>query len=183
MHSPRPATRLITILVTAAAAAAAAVVVVPASAQQQAEKPKLTPAQAKQLWATVNICDTVAHPDTVGIAGSMPVIKGARQMYMRFRLQYYDEAAEAYKPVPGPDADSQWEIVDPGKGKARSAGHDFMLGKPKGVPYTVRGDVQFQWRKGRKVLLTQRRLTTVGHPKTVAPDPKRFSAANCTIRP
>lgn len=179
MQLLRRTTRFITIL---AAVAAAVFVACPALAQDTT-KPKLTPAQSKLLWATVNICDTTAHPDTVGIAGSMPTIKGAKQMYMRFRLQYYDESAEAYKPVPGPDADSQWEIVDPGKGKTRSAGHDFVLGRPKGAPYTVRGDVQFQWRKGKKVLLTQRRPTTAGHSRTVAPDPKRFSAANCTIRP
>lgn len=179
MQLLRRTTSFITIL---AAIAATAVVVAPAPAQE-IPKVKLTPAQAKLLWATVNICDTAARPDTVGIAGSMPVIKGAKQMFMRFRLQYYDESSEAYKPVPGPDADSQWEVVDPGKGKYRSAGHDFVLGKPKDAPYTVRGEVQFQWRRGKKVLLTQKRPTTAGHPRTIAPDPKRFSAANCTIRP
>src|SRR5262245_47393421 len=27
---------------------------------------------SKRLWATVNVCDTVGHPDSLGIRGSMP---------------------------------------------------------------------------------------------------------------
>src|SRR5947207_14010398 len=27
---------------------------------------------SKRLWATVNVCDTVGHPDSIGIRGSMP---------------------------------------------------------------------------------------------------------------
>ena len=144
-------------------------------------KTKLTPAQSKQLWATVNICDTVKHPDTIGVAGSMPVIKKGKSLYMRFRLQYRDNATNKFKWIPGDAADSDWELVDPGKGKTRTAGHDFTLAAPKNGKYVVRAQIDYEWRRGKKILLSAKRLTTVGHPKTIAADPKAFSAATCVI--
>src|SRR4051812_27038321 len=44
---------------------------------------------ASAPWATVNVCDTAANPDTVGVRGSMPGNGVASQeMFMRFQLQY-----------------------------------------------------------------------------------------------
>ena len=142
---------------------------------------KLTPAHAKRLWATVNVCDTEKRPQTIGVAGSMPTIKTASKMYMRFRLQYRDNATKAFKWVPGEAADSDWEIVDPGKGKTRTAGHDFTLAPPKNGKYVVRAQISYEWRKGKRVLLAAARMTTAGHPRTTAADPKAYSAATCVI--
>lgn len=165
------------------------VLVLPASAAAQvtpgqtpAPAPvKLSTAQAKLLWATVNICDTKDHPDTIGVAASMPVIKKATRFYMRFRLQYRDDSARAFKWVPGPNADSGWSLVDPRRGKARRAGYDFTLVPTQDRAHVVRAVVSFQWRRGRELLLSARRLTTIGHTRTKAADPKGFSAAFCTI--
>jgi hypothetical protein len=143
---------------------------------------KLTTAQSKLLWATVNICDTDKYPDTIGVAGSMPMIKKANRLYMRFRIQYRDEVTKTFKQIPGDEADSDWEIVDPGKGKARQAGHDFTLAAPKKGSYIVRAQILFQWRKSNKVVFSAARYTTAGHPKTKVADPKLFSAATCTIK-
>ena len=166
------------VLVLASVASAATTTPNPAPAPA---KVKLTAAQSKQLWATVNICDTVKHPDTIGVAGSMPMIKKAKSLYMRFRLQYRDNATKTFKWIPGDAADSDWEIVDPGKGKTRQAGHDFTLAAPKNGKYVVRAQINYEWRRGKKVLLSAKRLTTAAHPKTVAADPKSFSAATCVI--
>ena len=38
------------------------------------------------LWATVNVCDTAAHPDEVGIRASMPGGKRGTRLQMRFRV-------------------------------------------------------------------------------------------------
>ena len=40
-------------------------------------------------WATVNVCDTVGHPDGIGIRGSMPGT-GDRddELFMRLQVQY-----------------------------------------------------------------------------------------------
>ena len=44
----------------------------------------------RHLWATINICDTLAHPDAIGIRGSMPGTgRDNEQMYMRFQAQYF----------------------------------------------------------------------------------------------
>lgn len=145
-------------------------------------KPTLTPAQLKLLWATVNICDTEDHPDTIGVAASMPMLKRANKLYMRFRLQYWDESDRLFRPVPGVDADSGWELVAPGIGRARQAGHDFTIAAPSKGVHIVRALVTFEWRRGTKVQLGARRVTTVGHPRTSAADPKRYSAATCTIK-
>jgi hypothetical protein len=176
--------RLLTIavLVFAIAGVASAATTTSTTPTAPATKVKLTLAQTKLLWATVNICDTDKYPDTIGMAGSMPVIKKANGLYMRFRVQYRDEATNTFKAIPGGDADSEWEIVDPGKGKARQAGHDFTLAAPKKAGYVVRGQISYQWRKGRKVVLSASRFTTALHPKTMAADPKKFSAAICTIK-
>lgn len=175
--------RLVTIAVLVLAIAGVASAATTNSAPTTAPATvKLTPAQSKLLWATVNICDTVKHPDTIGIAGSMPMLKKASKLYMRFRVQYRDEATKKFKTVPGGDADSDWEIVDPGTGKARQAGHDFKLAAAKNESYVVRGQVSYQWRKGKKVVLSASRFTTIAHPKTKAADPKNFSAAACAIK-
>ncbi len=46
--------------------------------------------KSPRLWATVNVCDTERHPDTLGVRASMP---GSRRkgetMWMRFRVQYF----------------------------------------------------------------------------------------------
>jgi hypothetical protein len=174
--------RLLTIAALVLALASVASAATSTTPNPAPAKIKLTAAQTKLLWATVNICDTDHHPDTIGVAGSMPIIKKATRLYMRFRLQYRDASVQTFKPVPGSDADSQWEIVDPGKGKARQAGHDFTLAAPKKGSYIVRAQISFQWRRGKKILLSAKRLTAAGHPKTKAADPKHFSAATCTIK-
>jgi hypothetical protein len=173
---------LLTIAVVLLAAASAAPAATPASTPAPV-KPTLTLAQLKLLWATVNICDTENHADTIGVAASMPLLKHANRLYMRFRLQYWDESDRLFKPVPGLAADSDWELagrVGP-DARVRRAGHDFTIAAPSKGAYVVRALVTFEWRRGKKVLLSARRVTTAGHPKTAAADPKRYSAAACSI--
>ena len=41
------------------------------------------------LWATIDVCNSAAHPDTIGIRGSMPGTGDAHElMYMSFRVEY-----------------------------------------------------------------------------------------------
>ena len=50
-------------------------------------------AHSKRLWATVNVCDTVGHPDALGIRGSMPSDGSkADTMFMRFQVQFFNPA-------------------------------------------------------------------------------------------
>ena len=52
------------------------------------------------LWATINVCDTAKHPDTIGIRASMPGsgTKGER-MYMRFQVQYFQRVGQQWAPT------------------------------------------------------------------------------------
>jgi hypothetical protein len=163
------------------AAAGAAIAALCAPGASAAEAPTVD--KSPLLWATVNICDTENHADTIGVAASMPLLKHANRLYMRFRLQYWDESDRLFKPVPGLAADSDWELagrVGP-DARVRRAGHDFTIAAPSKGAYVVRALVTFEWRRGKKVLLSARRVTTAGHPKTAAADPKRYSAAACSI--
>jgi hypothetical protein len=42
------------------------------------------------LWATINICDTEAYPNVLGVRASMPGNRTRQKMWMRFRATYYD---------------------------------------------------------------------------------------------
>jgi hypothetical protein len=135
---------------------------------------------ARSPWSTVNVCDTAANPDTVGVRGSMPGLAGAA-LFMRFQLQLQR-------------TDGSWRALDSadsgfiaaGRARLRStkqAGRSFTLTPPPaGQVYTVRGLVTFEWRaKDGTVLRRARRITTGGHRSTAGADPAGFSAAECTI--
>jgi hypothetical protein len=134
-------------------------------------------------WATVNICDTAANPDTVGIRGSMPGGGIASQeMFMRFQLQYQRD--DGRWRLLGATGDSGF--IDIGRAKtrgARQAGHSFRLSPPRaGNVYTLRGLVTFEWRaKDGTVIRRARRRSTAGHRSTAGADPAGFSAAECII--
>ena len=44
--------------------------------------------KSPDLWATVNICDTLRHPDQMGVRASMPGDGTHERMFMRFRAQF-----------------------------------------------------------------------------------------------
>ena len=76
------------------------------------------------LWATVNVCDTAAHPKEVGIRASMPGGKPKSRLQMRFRVQYRDLADGRWRAVR--DADSGWRRI--GRGRAvRESGWSFEV--------------------------------------------------------
>src|SRR5436853_7502424 len=79
------------------------------------------------LWATVNVCDTPANPDTVGIRGSMPG-SGVRgeAMYMRFQVQYLAHTDNKWHNITQ-GADSGWVSVGAATYRARQAGWSFRL--------------------------------------------------------
>jgi hypothetical protein len=135
---------------------------------------------ARAPWATVNVCDTAANPDTVGVRGSMPGLGGA-VLFMRFQLQLQHD-------------DGSWRALDSadsgfislGRVRLRAtsqAGHSFTLTPPPtGQVYTLRGLVTFEWRaKDGTVLRHARRITTDGHRSTAGADPAGYSASECLI--
>lgn len=135
------------------------------------------------LWATVNICDTKDHPDTIGIRGSMPGSGRAKErMYMRFQLQYFDQQGKTWKNN-GDSGDSGFVAVgSAAQRRARESGRNFTVRPPRTGAFYLRGSVTFEWRRGAKVTRRERKSTGSGHPGTRGADPKGFSAAKCVLR-
>lgn len=129
--------------------------------------------RSPELWATIDVCNTLTQPDTVGIRGSMPGDGHARDhMFMRFALlrlsavnQWVEEARSPYSLV--------GDAV-----KGLQSGVSFTPPKPKGV---WRGVVDFKWMHGHTVVQAASESTTHGHEATAGAEPKGFSAANCSM--
>jgi hypothetical protein len=135
---------------------------------------------SRDLWATIDVCKPADQPNTVGIRGSMPGDGQAHDtMYMSFRLQYLNTTNNQWvnlsKTVPA------FGSVGAAK-KARQGGSSFELKPLTGQsPFTMRGVVDFQWRRGAAILASVSRPTTAGHESLAGADPATFSAATCLI--
>src|SRR5918912_3090673 len=96
-------------------------------------------ATAAGPWATVNVCDTAKHPDTIGIRASMPGFPKHARLAMRFRVQYRTDSGWA--DVEG--ADSGWRDLGVARGYAVESGWSFTFAhSAKAV--TLRGMVRFR---------------------------------------
>src|SRR5690349_16323069 len=81
------------------------------------------------LWATVNVCDTAQHPDTIGVRGSMPGTgRSADRMFMRFTIQY--QASDGTWKGLSTGGDSGWESVGRGTWASRQSGYSFQVRPP-----------------------------------------------------
>ncbi len=127
-------------------------------------------------WATVNLCDTVKRPDTIGIRASMPgVPKGAR-LLMRFRAQF--KTGTAWQDVKG--ANSGWQRVGSAHGTAVESGWSFAFAHPASAT-TLRGMVQLRWRRDDGTLRQVELATEAGHRSSAGADPADYSAGTCTL--
>lgn len=135
----------------------------------------------RDLWATVNVCDTEAHPDAMGVRARMPGNGTRQRMYMRFRAFYFDEATSRWSAVGG-NARSGWIHVGSARVRHREAGYTFRFDPPMdGRRFIVRGVVDFRWRDTR----IRRRAqvnTKGGFESTRGADPPGYTAGVCEIR-
>ncbi len=133
-----------------------------------------------ELWATIDVCDPADQPSTVGIRGSMPGDGHAHDsMYMSFRLQYLSASGRWVNLASG--ASSGFVAVGSGA-SARQGGTSFELKPVAGKPaVTLRGVVDFQWRRGRTILVSGAEPTAAGHRSLAGADPANYSAATCII--
>jgi hypothetical protein len=144
----------------------------PAASAQQDPEPL--------LWATVNICDTDDHPDTIGIRGSMPGTgRRSDRLFMRFQVQF--QASDGtWRPL-STGGLSDWEAVGRGHWESRQSGWSFRLSVPEGT-VRLRGVVRFEWRRRGRAVRREVRATEAGHRSTAGADPPRYSRATCTVR-
>ena len=151
----------------------------PAGAGAQ-DRPR-TVEDSRHLWATVNICDTAAYPNTIGIRGSMPGSRDGREvMWMRFEVQYLSTADNKWHRIPNAGEFSDFVRVGRARFKARQAGRSIRF-DPKSASVLLRGVVTFEWRLRGEVVRRARKRTTEGHRSTAGADPEGYTAANCRI--
>jgi hypothetical protein len=153
----------------------------------------------KGLWATVDICNSIAHPNQMGVLASMPGNGTRQRMFMRFRAQFYDSSRKVWLPVkqkqvvgqPPVPASSGWRPAGRATQKRAELGWTFSLQPPAaGSAFVLRGVVDFQWRVTRRtksghrltvVVRTLHANTKGEHPSKVA-DPPGYTSGTCEIR-
>lgn len=166
-----------------ASLAAALLALLTAAAPAAAAQKQKSIYQSKLLWATINVCDTVGHPDGVGLRGSMPGSGDRRDtLWMRLQLQYLGSDGR-WRGI-GRSGDSGFLALGRGDARVRQAGRTFTVTPPgEGRPaFVLRGMVTFEWRRDQTVRRRARRATRAGRPGTPAADPPGFSAATCSVR-
>ena len=173
-----PAPALATPSALAASSALAATAPAKAGTPSASERALL---HSHELWATIDVCGPADQPNTVGIRGSMPGDKHASdRMYMSFRLQYMSASKQWVNLASGASSD----FVAVGSGaSARQGGTSFELMKPAAgkAAVTLRGVVDFEWRRGKTIVVSGAEPTAAGHKSLAGADPANYSAATCVI--
>ncbi len=132
------------------------------------------------IWATVDVCDTPAHPHTIGIRGSMPGTGDRHEtMFMSFAVEYLDRLGR-WQPLAGAGSSGYLALGDAAS-RLRQAGRDFTIATKKAHTYLLRGVVTFEWRLRGRVVATAVRSTTAGHHAGAGADPPGYSASVCAI--
>ena len=146
--------------------------------------PATASAGSEDLWATVNVCDTPAARNTVGIRASMPGNGTAQRMFMRFEVQWYNTKRRRFAPT---GSSSRWVSAGSARYESSQAGYSFQFGDPPvGTTFRMRGKVSYQWRarRGKRWVVVRRasRLTRAGFEGVAGGDPKGRSDAQCLMR-
>jgi hypothetical protein len=168
---------------TLTSAIAAVLLAVPAAASARVP--------SHELWATVNICDTPASPNAMGVRAAMPGDADAprERMYVRFTAQWYSPRRQAWLPVKG-NLSSPWLYVGKARFSSRQAGWTFSFGAPSNGVFLVRAVADFEWRERRKAghgrvrwvaAMRRRRVTRAGVPGVDGGDPPGTSRGSCYI--
>jgi hypothetical protein len=162
-------------LMLPAAIVSAALLITPATA---AAAPAVE--KSPDLWATVNVCDTAASPDKIGIRGSMPGLGKRSDLFMRFQVHYFAKADGKWHNIED-NADKLMKLGSASK-RVLESGYTFKFKPPPdGGAHTMRGAVTFVWKRKGRVVKKVREITEAGHRSTKGAEPPGFSAATCQI--
>lgn len=137
----------------------------------------------REVWATVNVCDTPRFPNTIGVRASMPGSRsGAEVRWMRFVVDYHSERAKRWHRL-ADGGDSGWLRVGKGRGP-RQFGRSLRIEPTGDQRVLLRGRVFFQWRtESGDVLQRAYARTRKGHRSNAGADPPGYSASTCAINP
>src|SRR4051812_13334760 len=89
-----------------------------------AAAPTAHAAGPRNLWATVNVCDTKASPNDMGVRARMPGDGHRRRMFMRFSAQF--QSGKTWKAVSGKGA-SRWLYAGSALFKTQELGYTFSF--------------------------------------------------------
>jgi hypothetical protein len=129
-------------------------------------------------WATINACDPPAAPGSVGVRVSVPNRRDAAQ-WVRVRIQFFDGDRGAWRVVRSGDEAGFTKLSD-GGGRV-FGGTTFTFTQPSsGRQLKLRGLVDVEWRRGRRVVSRAQITTHAGHQSGVDPL-LALSAATCVI--
>ena len=116
----------------------------------------------KDLWATVNVCDTKLHDNMMGVRASMPGDGTTKRMRVRFTAQWYSKARRGWVPVDGVPS-SPWLDAGTAEYLYQQAGWTFSFDRATGGnQYQLRGLAVMEWLKGRRVVRSTTRATRAG---------------------
>lgn len=152
-----------------AVAVAGSAVVAPAAGAQFRPRP----------WATINSCDPPSSPGSVGVRVSVPNRRDAAQ-WIRIRIQFFDGDRAAWRVVRSGGEGGFTKLSD-GGGRV-FGGTTFTFTPPAaGRQIKLRGLVDVEWRRGRRVVSRSQIVTHGGHQSGVDPL-LALSAPTCVIQ-
>jgi hypothetical protein len=150
----------------------------------------------RPFWATVNICDTSASPNALGVRTSVPGNGSDERIWTRYTAQWWSSAAQEWKTVGGSGV-TDWVYIGAADMSARQSGWTFrFVQPPAGSTYVMRGVAEFQWRdevgsarrarrarRAQRVAVVRQRtlLTETGMQGVQGGDPAGTSKAMCLI--
>lgn len=144
----------------------------PSAVQQRAAIKRAS--RSKGLWATINICNTRKHRDTVGIRGQIPALGFPTTLSLVIGLDYYVPQSGSFKAIPKVKMTIPLGTATNGY---LQGGATFKF-KP---PEILSGTVEFEWHSGKRLIGSVAEKTTGGHKGVDQADPPKYSAATCRI--
>jgi hypothetical protein len=134
---------------------------------------------SRDLWATVDICDTKRHPRALGIRGQMPSLGFGATHEMNIQVEYQPTPKIGFKPDPDPHAKQSVALGYSASKLLQGGSIFYQFPRHTGL---LRATVAFVWRRGHRQIARIVRTTTGGHRNVDGAEPPNFSAAQCLIR-
>jgi hypothetical protein len=139
-------------------------------------------ADAAPAWATVNVCDSAASPNGVGVRASLPGDGSNAQMAARLTVQWLNARSGAWEPVEGVPS-SPWLSAGSARQLSAQVGWTFEFDQPApGTGFQIRGLAELEWRRGATVVRRESQVTSGGLAGVDAGEPLGTSLASCILR-
>jgi hypothetical protein len=146
--------------------------------QTQIARAVRTAEHSRSLWATVNICDTKAYRNDLGVRGQMPSLGFSASLFMVVQVNYWSGAQRRFLPIQSNLATTRLSVGSSANGLQQD-GAVFPFSAHTGL---LNATFTFIWSRGGKVIGQIVQHTTAGHKDADHGSPAHFSAAQCKIR-